>query len=365
MPQVSTNSTEKGSFRLAKVIVIKMNYRHIHIKLAGIILAIQIFSGTVTGFALFMLIRMGVRPVTEMSKTPLLLLLCNLVATVIISAIVSVFVIRNVLEPIKNLSAATMKVAKGEFDARVPVPPGNGSFSQMFVNFNTMAEELGNTEMFKKDFINSFSHEFKTPIVSIRGFAKQLQLDDSLTEEQKGEYIGFIVKEADRLSALATNILLLTKLENQQYITEKSTFYLDEQLRHAILLFEKQWTEKELELDIDMEEVQYTTDEQMLLQIWVNLLSNAVKFTPKGGTIGVKLKKEGERITVSVSDSGPGIDEKNIGRIFDKFYQVDPSHTTEGNGLGLALVKRITDLLCLRLSVTSEKGKGTVFSVII
>ena len=153
----------------------------------------------------------------------------------------------------------------------------------------------------------------------------------------------------------------LTKLENQQYVTERSEFYIDEQIRHALLLFEKQWSEKDLELQLDMEEIFYETDEGMLLQVWINLLSNAVKFSPCGGRLSVSLKKQKEQIVAEISDEGPGIPKEDRERIFDKFYQSDRSHTTEGNGLGLALVKQIATLLGAELSFESEEGKGTVF----
>lgn len=339
-----------------------MNHKHIQLRILAIILLIQLASGAIT-VALILPIIFFFRPIERLLSAHWLLLAVALSANMILAAIISVPVIKKILEPLRKLNAANLEVSKGNYDVRLPVPSGEGDFTQIFRSFNLMTEELSNTELFRKDFINSFSHEFKTPIVSIRGFAKQLQLDDSLTEEQREEYIDFIVKESDRLSAMASNILLLSKLENQQYVGEKSTFYLDEQLRHAILLFEKQWTEKGLELDIDLEEAQYTTDEYMLSQIWVNLLSNAMKFAPNGGVVAVKLRKNGEKLVVSIANSGNGIAEKDINRIFEKFYQADSSRNTEGNGLGLALVKRIADLLNLHVSITSEQGKMTVFTV--
>ncbi len=336
--------------------------KSLQLKLTAAIMAIQLTSGVIVSLILLFSFLLDVR-LLFVTSSPLILPLLCLVISLLFSALISVPVSRYILRPIRQLNDATFRVAQGDFGARVTVPPGRGEFSDMFSNFNKMTEELGHTELFRKDFINNFSHEFKTPIVSIRGFAKQLQLDDSLTEEQRNEYIDLIVKESDRLSALSNNILLLTKLENQQYVTEQSTFYLDEQLRHAILLLEKQWMEKKLNLQIDMEEISYTTDENMLLQVWLNLMSNAIKFSKEGGTLYVTLKRENGEIVASVRDEGQGIDSKDIDKIFDKFYQADPSRKTSGNGLGLALVKRICELLNCRVTARSEKGKGSTFSI--
>ena len=216
--------------------------------------------------------------------------------------------------------------------------------------------------MFRSDFINSFSHEFKTPIVSIRGFARQLQRDD-ITDEERREYATIIADESTRLANLATNILLLSKLENQQIVTEKTAFRLDEQLRSCILLLEKQWEQKHLELVIDLEEVTCYGNAEMLSQAWVNLINNAIKFTPEGGTIGISLVAVDDTATVQVSDTGIGMDRETQQHIFEKFYQGDKSHHGEGNGLGLAMVKRIIALSRGKSTVDSVKGKGTTFTV--
>lgn len=334
-------------------------------KLTVVILVIQFVSMSSVGVLYLIAYYLNFEPVVRLAKSPLMVPLVFFTVAMVLSALIAIPVTRFFLRPLKQLSEATLKVQKGDFNAEVEVPPGRGDFSDLFSNFNQMTKELRGTELFRSDFINNFSHEFKTPIVSIRGFAKQLQLDDTLSEEQKKEYIEFIVKESDRLSSMANNILLLSKLENQQYVTNRSTFYMDELIRHAVLLFEKQWTEKDLELELDLCEAEYTTDEYMLEQVFVNLLSNAIKFNRPGGRLCVTLKKEREGLRITVEDSGDGIDEKNIQRIFDKFYQADPARVTQGNGLGLALVKRIVELLGGKISVRSEKGKGSAFTVIL
>ena len=229
-------------------------------------------------------------------------------------------------------------------------------------SFNDMAQELGSIEMFRKDFINNFSHEFKTPIVSIRGFAKQLERDD-LTDEQRREYAAIIVSESERLANMSSNILLLTKLENQQIVTDKAKYRLDEQLRSCILLLEKQWEAKNIDLSLNLDEVDYVGNEEMMSHIWVNLIGNAVKFSEPDGLIEISCERADGAVRVEVRDHGAGMDEATQKRIFEKFYQGDSAHATEGNGLGLSLARRIVDLCGGTIEVHSRVGEGTAFIV--
>ena len=269
---------------------------------------------------------------------------------------------RSKLKPMDDLVHAMHDVSQGDFSVRVDAEDVPGDMGELVSSFNDMAEELGGLELFRKDFINNFSHEFKTPIVSIRGFAKQLERDD-LTPEQRREYLDIIVSESDRLANMASNVLLLSKLENQTIVTDRTRYRLDEQLRKCILLMEKQWTQKDLDLDLDMDEVEFLGNEEMVQHVWVNLLGNAIKFSPQGGTLAVKLKQAGSETVVSVRDAGPGMDEATRRRIFEKFYQGDTAHASEGNGLGLSLVKRIVDLCQGSVEVDSEPGQGSTFTV--
>ena len=205
-----------------------------------------------------------------------------------------------------------------------------------------MAEELGDTEMLRQDFINNFSHEFKTPIVSIAGFAKLLQRAD-LDDDQRREYIDAIVEESRRLSDMATNVLKLTKVENQAILTGVSRYNLSEQLRSAVLLLEDQWTAKHLELDMEFPEVSITANEDMLREVWINLVQNAVKYSPDYGPVQVRVEDGQSAVRVRVANSGE-IAPEHLGRIFQKFYQADRSHFSAGNGVGLAIVKRIVEL---------------------
>ena len=324
-------------------------------------------ANIITGGWYFLLkLRVGIVPemIFGLFNSPLQFLILSMVIGIVLSASLS----RMMLKPVKQLSAATKQVAKGDFSVRVECEDADDEVAALMGSFNDMTRELGNNEMFKKDFINSFSHEFKTPIVSIRGFAKQLQRDD-LSDEQRAEYVDIIVRESERLSNMSSNILLLTRLENQQIMPDITTYSLDEQLREAILLFEKQWGDKELELDIDLPDVDITANEEMLSHVWINIIGNAIKFSNNGGRLGVSCSLQRSGVQVVVSDTGIGMDEATCARIFDKFYQGDtsgsaqPSHATEGNGLGLPLAKRIIELSRGSISVKSSPGEGAVFTI--
>ncbi len=269
---------------------------------------------------------------------------------------------RSKLRPMDDLVHAMHAVSQGDFSVRVDAEDVPGDMGELASSFNDMATELGGLELFRKDFINNFSHEFKTPIVSIRGFAKQLERDD-LTDEQRREYLDIIVSESDRLANMASNVLLLSKLENQTIVTDREDYRLDEQLRRCVLLLEKQWGEKNLEPDVELEEITYRGNEEMLNHVWVNLLGNAIKFSPEGGRLTVRLRREGDRAVCSVADEGPGMDEATRRRVFEKFFQGDTAHATAGNGLGLSLVKRIVDLCGGTVDVDSAVGRGSTFTV--
>lgn len=293
---------------------------------------------------------------------PVSLTFIAFLSSTIIGTGVSLFVTRHFFKPVDGIIKSQKKVANGDFSVRVTPPKSDTIITDLVDGFNTMTEELGSTEMFRNDFINNFSHEFKTPIVSIKGFAKQLQNDD-ISEEQKKEYISIIVNESDRLASMSSNILLLTKFENQQMVTDKTEFYLDEQIRKCILLLEKQWSRKNIEFDIDLSEIRYYSNEEMLSHVWLNILGNAIKFTPENGMVKVKCYSDGSNVTVRISDNGIGMSEKMQKHIFDKFYQGDDSHKSAGNGLGLPLAKRVVTLCGGTISVRSNENEGTTFIV--
>lgn len=267
------------------------------------------------------------------------------------------------LNNIDKLIDSINELADGNFKVRInfstPI-----YFEKLSDSFNRMAEELENTEILRSDFINNFSHEFKTPIVSLRGFAKLLKTDN-LTDSERNEYLDIIINEADRLSQLATNVLNLSKIENLSIVTDNEPFNLTEQIRRIILLLEPKWSKKELELIIDMDEVTFTGNAALLDQVWINLIDNAVKFSKHGSKIKIKLQSMENCISFKVLDNGYGIEESVIPHIFDRFYQSDASHVTEGNGIGLAIVQKIILLYNGTIEVKSEVGIGSTFTVII
>lgn len=266
--------------------------------------------------------------------------------------------------PITQLGDAMKKVADGDFSVRLTADKGIREIEDIYANFNLMAKDLGATEILQTDFVSNVSHEFKTPINAIEGYATLLQGDENLSPEME-QYVEKILFNTKRLSGLVGNILLLSKVDNQVIQSRVSTFRLDEQIRQSVVLLEPKWEEKDLEFDVDLERVEYTGDESMLMHVWNNIIGNAIKFDPPGGYVGIKMKQRDGEITVTVEDSGPGVDEKAKKHIFDRFYQADSSHKEEGNGLGLALVKRIVDANKGRVTVENRIGGGCRFTVVL
>ena len=248
-----------------------------------------------------------------------------LIFNTLIAGLITSFINAKLLEPITRLSKAMKEVSQGDFEQHLET--------------NSRIAEVG--EVLQMDFVSNVSHEFKTPINAIEGYTMLLQ-GEELSQEQEG-YVEKILFNTKRLSGLVGNILLLSKLENQNIPMKKTKYRLDEQIRQAFLSLESKWTEKEIGFQVELEEVKYTGNEGLLMHIWMNLLDNAIKFSPAKGTITMFLKQEKNSVKFIVEDEGPGIEEDVKTRIFDKFYQVDGSHKAEGNGLGLALVKRIVD----------------------
>lgn len=247
------------------------------------------------------------------------------------------------------------------------VPPihgaGTDGFNQIGTAINKMAEELSGTETLRTDFIANVSHELKTPLAVMDNYATMLQRP-GITEEERCEYAKAISEAARRLAQLVTNILKLNKLENQQIFPTPQNFDLGEQLCECLLGFEDAWEAKNLEIDTDIQDdVRIQSDPELLSLVWNNLISNAVKFTPENGTICVTLKTENDSIVVSIRDTGCGMKPETGMHIFEKFYQGDTSHATQGNGLGLALVKRVVDILGGEISVQSVYGQGSTFTV--
>ena len=292
-----------------------------------------------------------------------LLLFMSLISLVIGSAL-TVLLGKIPLKPINKLVNGMNSLADGNFETRLgyggPIE-NHPTFVEISESFNKMAEQLQNTEMLRGDFINNFSHEFKTPIVSIAGFAEILESAE-LSEEERAQYIGAIKEESRRLASMATNILELTKVENQSILTDVSRFNVSEQLRSALVLLEGKWSKLNIELDFDFEEYYIVANEEFLKQVWINLLDNAIKFVNDGGTVSAKITPLENNLRFDISNTGATIPAEKQKYIFNKFYQADESHSTKGNGIGLAIVKGIVGLHNGSVSVKSENGL-TTFSV--
>ena len=274
--------------------------------------------------------------------------------------LISTFASFRLSKPVQVMTRAHERVQEGDFTVRLP-DNQPGEMGELMRSFNDMTEALGSTAYLQKDFISSISHEFKTPIASIRGFAKLLQMP-GLSEEQKAEYISMIAQESDRLSRLSETLLRLSALEQQTALASLSSFSLDEQLRQVILRLEPNWSHKDIDWQLDLQEVSITSDQELLNQVWVNILQNAIKFSSESSEIAVRVFRDGNAI-VEVEDHGCGMTEEAQQRIFDKFYQADKSRKQEGVGLGLSLVKRIVDMMGGEIKVTSQVGVGSTFRV--
>lgn len=311
-----------------------------------------------TALGLWLLTKLGVTVDVEgdihLGKVILFMSLISL----IIGGITVFFSSRLPLRPVNEIINKMNRLAAGDFKTRLTfgnTMSAHPAVREFTSSFNTMAQELENTEILRNDFINHFSHEFKTPLLSIVGFANLLE-EDSLTEEQRKQYARTIREESLRLSSMASNVLSLSKVENQTILTNVTCFNLSEQIRSVLLLLEEQWTGKNVDLQLSFDEHKIEANEEMLKEVWINLIDNAVKFVPRCGTVALTITDEGEALCVRISNTGSDIPPEKLGKIFTKFYQADESHATQGNGIGLAIVKRIVVLHCGSVEVQSKNG---------
>ena len=327
---------------------------------SSIVFVVIFFTTMIMGSIFVLLVRLGL--ISSMQGAGIILLPIALTfVSNVVGVLVTLIISRIPLAPVREIMAATEKLASGDFKTRMHIG-GPREFQELNASFNRMAEELDSIEMLRSDFINNFSHEFKTPIVSLRGYAKLLKAEN-LSKEERDEYLDIIIRESDRLASLATNVLNLSKVENQTILSEVAPFDLTEQIRQVIVGLEPKWSEKGLDIELDLDECQYTGNEALLYQVWLNLIDNAIKFTPQNGKIEIKLVGSKKAHIFSVKDTGCGIDQTTQQHMFNKFYQGDTSHTTEGNGLGLTLCKKIIALHQGSIHVTSKLERGTTFSV--
>ena len=332
-----------------------------------VVFAILSVSLLLASAIVYILTRSGVTVSVNggMEELSTVILLMTVISAVLGGAL-ALFAGRIPLKPVNRIIEGMNRLASGDFKARLSFGKGVSSyraFADVRDSFNKMAEELENTQMIRSDFVNNFSHEFKTPIVSIAGFAKLLKRGN-LTQEQQQEYIGIIDDESLRLASMATNVLSLTRVENQTILTGVSRFNLSEQIRSCVLLLESKWSDRALEFELEFPEYTVCAGEELLKEVWINLIDNAVKFTPEYGTVKVTIEAGEADYRVSVINTGSEIAPEDREKIFNKFYQADTSHATPGNGVGLAIVKRVVQLHGGR--VFAESGQGvTAFTVVI
>ena len=293
------------------------------------------------------------------SRSVIIIILATL--SLWLGAFVTYFITKLPLRPVNKVINSFNKLASGDFSTRIQLSrtmmryPSIAEFTE---SFNAMAEELESTEMLRSDFINNFSHEFKTPIVSIAGFAKLLR-KGNLTDEQKQEYLQIIEEESLRLSYMATNVLNLTKLENQTILSNVTKYNLSEQIRNCVLLLENKWSAKNLDMDIDFNEYDIEGNSEILKEVWINLIDNAIKYTEESGVIRITVKRKEGKIIVAITNTSVTIPQEKLDKIFNKFYQTEESHSQMGNGVGLAIVKKAVELHSGSVSVESADDKTT------
>ena len=295
----------------------------------------------------------------------ILILVFGFAVSLILGTLFAVLFFKRTVNLADDLKMALKRISKGDYSVRLENTSDNkdGILYDVIENFNKMVEELDSVTILRNDFISNFSHEFKTPIVSIKGYAELIKNGKNLTEEQKQEYLQVIIDESRRLSNLASSTLLMSKLDSQTSLTETSVFSVNEQLKQCVLVLDNEFKAKNLEVKIKLGKMRVDASVDMLQQVWINLLTNAIKYTPENGIIRITSTELEKEYIVSISDNGMGMNEETLKHIFDKYYQGDNSHSTSGNGLGLSIAKRIVELSGGKIEASSTEGKGTTFRV--
>ena len=271
-------------------------------------------------------------------------------------------VTHNATNPMAEISRAMRKIADGNYDVELVTGEGGKEFIQLEKDFNAMVTQLKNNEYLHKDFSSNISHEFKTPLAIIKGYADLLQ-SDNLSDEERKLYSGQIAQESGRLTSLTSNLLKLSSLDYNETHMKRTRFSLDEQIRQVVLAMESKWAAKNIRMDLELKDIEFTGEEELMNQVWMNLIDNAIKFTPEGGKISVMTVKTKEQISVTVEDDGIGMSEETMSHVFEQFYRGDTENRYEGSGLGLSLVQRIVHLHGGSVLVESVQGSGSIFMV--
>ncbi len=320
---------------------------------------IVVFSFIAVASGMFVLEHMDL--IKKLSLSGLVALLA---VAVVVVALMSYFVGRRIVAPMVKLSKASKEVARGNYNISVSDSSKLEEVQTTFRNFNAMVRQLDSISTLSSDFVSNVSHEFKTPLTAIEGYATLLQ-DHTLSDAERDEYVEKIIYNTQRLTTLIGNVLTLSKIESEHLAPQYSLFRLDEQIRQAVVMLEPEWSAKNISFDAALDSVKINSCESLLLHVWTNLIGNAIKFSPKDSQIELRLLEQKECVVFSVHDHGCGMSEEVRSHIFEKFYQGDSSHKSEGHGLGLPMVKRITELTDGIIEVTSTPNIGTVFRVIL
>ncbi|MGX6961637.1 HAMP domain-containing sensor histidine kinase [Vagococcus xieshaowenii] len=311
--------------------------------------------------ALFMYHQKLIDPAKQHPSLPIVIILA---ISVLIGTILSAGSARKILKPLTDFNQALDKVARGDFSVSLTKQHHTKEIRDLYNNFNKMTQELNSIETLRDDFIVNVSHEFKTPLTAIEGYATLLQ-DEHLDDYERQDYTQMIIQSVHQLSTLTGNILQLSKIENNSLPTEKECFRIDEQIRQVIVFLEPEWSAKQIDLHLDLAKLDYLGHKTLLMQVWTNLISNAIKFSEEHDQIYIQLTEEDKHIKIVIKDTGIGMSDIVIQKAFDKFYQGDSTRHTFGNGLGLALVKRIVDLSGGDIILTSTETVGTTFTILL
>lgn len=281
----------------------------------------------------------------------------------IILGITNFFIYKNTYKQFADLADGLEKAVEGDFYAKLD-PSKGGVVSKVYKNFNKVTDELKNVRNMQDDFVNNYSHELRTPINSIKGFAEML-LEENLTEEERDKYLHIILNSANRLTNLAEESILMTKLESQD-ILEKEEYDLSEQIRNCIIMLEPSWSAKNIDMDINLDKIKYNGNKEIMSHLWTNLISNSIKYNKENGKLSIILKENADNeIVVVIKDTGIGMTEEQISHIFEKYYQVDKSKTLQGLGLGLTIVGRILEMINGKIEIESKINKGSIFTITI
>ncbi len=298
----------------------------------------------------------------ESQKPDAFRILTIIAALILILGIFEILQYRLIKRHLEKICDTIERLAHGDYGYKLR--PGKFDvFKSIGHDINILSEELETVQMFRDDFVNSYSHEFKTPIASIKGFAQLLLEDDNLPEETRRQYLQIIVDESTRLTSLAGNTILLSQLDTQKIVTDKKLYSLDEQLRRCVIMLSNLWGEKNIEVQGDFCEIVYNGNEDLMQHLWINLLQNAIKFTPEGGKIIVSARAENSTVYVSIADTGIGMSQETVDQIFKKYYRANTKDPQRGLGLGLSIAHKIVKLCGGQIKVSSELGNGTVFTV--